>query len=87
MRSLQFPPPFLPFPLPPRHPEMQARHTRDNNSLIPIAKAWAIRLLTESPYYWHLFSLIFIGQVALCALVIRYVACERFLHQIPSSMY
>ncbi|KAI5455369.1 dolichyl-P-Man:Man(5)GlcNAc(2)-PP-dolichol alpha-1,3-mannosyltransferase [Naganishia albida] len=53
---------------------MQARHTRDNNSLIPIAKTWAIRLLTESPYYWHLFSLIFIGQVALCALVIRYVA-------------
>jgi hypothetical protein len=50
------------------------------HSLISTAISWGVRLLTDSRYYWHLFSLIFLGEVALCALVIRYVACEQ-----PSS--
>lgn len=54
-----------------------ANVSRGPNSLIHVASTWIIRLLTDSRYYWHLFSLIFIGEVALCALVIRYVACEH----------
>lgn len=54
---------------------------RKSTSVVHTVIIWAIRLLTDSRYYWHLFSLIFVGEVALCALVIRYVACEPyFIH-------
>lgn len=47
-------------------------------SVISTAISLVLRLLTDSRYYWHLFSLIFLGEFALCALVIRYVACEPY---------
>lgn len=55
-----------------------------NNMQTGTATTWALRLLTDSRYYWHLFSLIFLGEVALCAVVIRYVACEPHSTHLPA---
>lgn len=57
------------------------RPEASRQSVISIAISLVLRLLTDSRYYWHLFSLIFLGEVALCALVIRYVACEPYAVQ------
>ncbi|GHJ86063.1 hypothetical protein NliqN6_2465 [Naganishia liquefaciens] len=46
----------------------------NRQSVISTAILLVLRLLTDTRYYWHLFSLIFLGEIALCALVIRYVA-------------
>lgn len=64
------------------------RLSTSRQSLMSTAILWAVRLLTDSRYYWHLFGLIFLGEVALCALVIRYVACEPVsVHNSRGSTY
>ncbi|KAJ9107442.1 hypothetical protein QFC21_000895 [Naganishia friedmannii] len=47
---------------------------RSRSVVLSTCISWIIRLLTDSKYYWHLFSLVFVGEVLLCALVMRYVA-------------
>lgn len=53
----------------------------DHHDRVPTFSRHAIhkavtRLLFDRAYFWHLAALVFIGDTALTALIIRFVSCK-----------